>query len=374
MVSIRSRLGFFVSFAVLLAGLVSCSKSDSPDAVTPIDYGPGQIDQQTLFEGGSDGYSFVRIPALVTSRSGTLLAFAEGRHSLNDDGDIDIVLRRSVDMGATWSDLAVAVDMGSDTVGNPTPIVMAGSDRIWLPFCSNPGTDANTRSVWLTYSDDDGKTWVTPRDITAQAKPADWTWYATGPGRGIETTQGRLVIPADHVDGFGVRRSHVIFSDDAGETWTVGGSAAPDTDEAQVVELSDGRLMLNMRYEGDVRARAIAISSDAGATWGETTFDNQLPDPGCEGSILAIPQGLLFSNPATTVAFPRDHVTVRWSQDNGATWAFSRLLDEGPSAYSSLTRLPDGRMGIVWESGSAVPYDRVQFARFDLQWLRDGTR
>lgn len=345
------------------------------DACTPspptLDAGGGDAGaaSDTLFAGGDAGYAVFRIPALVTTRRGTLLAFAEGRQSIRDDGDVDIVLRRSEDLGETWSAIAVVIDVGADTAGNATPIVLHDADRVWLAYCTNPGTDATRRSVWLTSSDDEGLTWATPRDLTAQVQPAGWSWYATGPGRGIALSSGRLLVPCDGVDEMGVRRSHVIWSDDGGVTWARGGSIAVDTDEATVAELPSGRVVMNARSEGSTRARAIATSDDGGLTFSATTFDASLPDPGCEASLLAVPEGLLFSNPATTVALPRDHLTVRLSTDEGATWAYAHLLDAGPSAYSALTRLPDGGFAIVWESGRVLPYDRIRFTRFDLAWL-----
>ncbi len=368
---------FHVVIGAALTVMVACSDpapsavpdAGRPDAGADTDAGPGTLEQQALFEGGADGYRVYRIPALVTTNMGTLLAFAEGRQSLEDDGNIDLVLRRSEDSGATWSSLAVVVDVGADTAGNPTPVVARTSGRVWLPYSTNPGADALSRSVWLTYSDDEGQSWSAPQDLTPDVKPAGWTWYATGPGRGIELSSGRLLVPCDHVDELGVRASHVIYSDDQGDTWHLGGSAGADTDEATVAELSDGRVVLNMRYEGATRARAVATSDDGGLSWSATTLDESLPEPGCEGSLLAAPEGLLFANPATTTRFPRDHVTVRLSTDDGASWPYARLLSEGPSAYTSLTRLPDGRFAILWESGRTLPYDRIRFARFDLAWL-----
>lgn len=329
---------------------------------------PPRFEAQDLFVSGSDGYGIVRIPALITTTSGALLAFVEGRQSIADDGDIDIVLRRSDDDGATWSPVTVVVDLGEDTAGNPTPLV-TGDGRVLLPYTTNPGSDATKRSVWLVSSDDDGHSWSAPRDLTAEVVTPGSTWYATGPGRGIALSSGRLLIPADHVGPDGVRSSHVILSDDGGEQWYLGGSAARDTDEAQAAELSDGRVLLNMRFEGATRARAIATSTDGGLTFSETTFDARLPDPGCEGSLLATDGALWFSNPATVEVFPRDHLTVRVSHDDGATWAASRVLDPGPSAYSALTELSDGRIGILWEQGELIPYDRIRFARFDTGWV-----
>lgn len=324
---------------------------------------------QPLFENKVDGYPMFRIPALITAQNGDLIAFSEGRQSILDDGDIDIVVRRSTDFGQTWSDIAVVVDNNGDTAGNATPILLADSGRLLLVYCVNPGDDANNRSVFVLSSDDNGNTWSEPRDITASIKPSGWTWYATGPGRGIVTKNGRIVVPCNHEDESGVRSSHIIFSDDGGDTWQLGGSAAPKTDESTVAQLSDGRLLMNMRYEGDTRARAIAFSEDEGVTFSDTTFDQSLPDADCEGNLLTVAGGLLFSNAATTKTFPRDHLTVRLSENDGANWRYSKLLEEGPSAYSAMSELSDGTIGILYEQGQALPYDRLKFARFNMAWL-----
>lgn len=352
------------------AGLDAASVDASVDAGTDaaaIDADvPASI---ALFAGGSAPYPTYRIPALVTTRAGTLLAFAEGRQSIADDGDIDLVLRRSEDGGGTWSDVAVVIDAGPDTAGNPAPIVLAGSDRVWLMYCTNPGADATRRSVWLTSSDDDGRSWAMPRDLTAMLVPAGSTWFATGPGRGIELANGRLLVPCNGTDAAGEHRAFVVFSDDGGATWQRSNGADVGTDESTAAELPDGRVMLDMRFEGTAHARAVAFSTDHGTTFGATTFDAMRPDPACEGSLLAVPEGLLFSNPATTVPLPRNHVTVRLSTDQGASWAYARELDPGPSAYTALTRLSDGRFAILWESGRVLPYDGIRFAVFDHAWL-----
>ncbi len=335
-----------------------------PDAApaAPPDAGPvalPPLEPQVLFEAG-DSYGIYRIPALATASSGALLAFAEGRETLADDGNIDLVMRRSLDHGVTWGDRELVVDQGEDTAGNPT--VIADGPRLWLAYTTNPGDDATQRAFWLTWTEDDGASWAPPRALTEVAIPGA-TWMATGPGRGIVTRSGRLVIPCDHRGPDGVLRSHVIVSDDAGASWVLGGSAAPDTDEATVAELSDGRLVLNMRFEGDRRARALATSVDGGATWSETTFDDRLPDPGCQGSLLRVGSAPYFANPATVEPVPRDHVTVRRSDDDGATWSAERLVDPGPSAYTALTPLTGGGVGLAWESGALFPYDRILFAR-----------
>src|SRR5437899_3806866 len=186
--------------------------------------------QTDIFRAGEGGYHSYRIPALIASGKGTLFAFCEGRrNSASDTGDIDVLLRRSFDGGKTWAAVQKIADMGEDTVGNPTPVMERKSGAILLLMTSNPGrvterqTGLRDRTVWITRSTDDGATWSAPAEITAQVKHADWTWYATGPGNGIQLRSGRLVIPCDHNAADGARYSHVIYSDDGGTSWQIGG-------------------------------------------------------------------------------------------------------------------------------------------------------
>ncbi len=346
----------------------------------------GSLTEVEIFRAGEGGYDTYRIPALIVTTKGTLLAFCEGRrNSASDTGDIDLLLRRSVDKGKTWLPVQTIADMGTDTIGNPTPVVERKSGAILLLMTRNPGTVTErqinnersyraARSVWISRSRDDGATWSEPVEITAQTKLADWTWYATGPGNGIQLRSGRIVIPCDHnLHGDDAKYSHVIYSDDRGETWKIGGIAEEKTNECAVAELKGGSLVLNMRsYHGRNR-RAIQRSQDGGLTWSKLEFDDALIEPVCEASLVsANPAGkrpddrLLFSNPA---AKTRSHMTVRLSVDGGRTWQASRLLYEGPSAYSSLAVLPDRTFGMLYERGEKNAHERIVFARFDVGWI-----
>jgi sialidase-1 len=361
-----------------------------------------------VYVAGQDGYHTFRIPSVILTAKGTLLAFAEGRRAgRSDAGDIDLVVKRSTDNGTTWSSLKVIGDNGSGTFGNPCPVIERRSGTIWLLTTQNLGEDKESqildgtskggRTVWVMHSTDDGVTWSEPKDISASVKKADWTWYATGPGVGIQTRNGRLVIPANHaLAGSQVHHSHVFYSDDRGKTWTLGGIAADHTNESQIVELADGRLMLNMRNHPPQKPenmRRVAISTDGGRTLGETTTDRTLIEPPAQASLLryslaATSRGsaaaaksgekgreqagknrLLFANPA---APKRERMTVRLSYDEGATWPVSRLIYEGPSAYSCLVVLRDRTFGLLYERGSESPYDRITFTRVTLGWLTNG--
>jgi Neuraminidase (sialidase) len=345
---------------------------------------PEQVD---VFVSGEDGYHTYRIPALLVSKEGTLLAFCEGRKtSASDHGDLDLVLKRSEDGGQTWSEQMIVYEEGGDaeiTIGNPCPVVDQDTGTIWLPFCRD------NDDVFITSSSDDGRTWSQPIEITSDVKKPGWSWYATGPGVGIQLKRGphkgRLVIPCDHretIDGKPVKVSNVFYSDDHGETWELGGSVKAHTDECQVVELTNGRLLINMRNywgrEGGDEAkgdmRAIAWSEDGGETWSDIEFDETLIEPVCQASFIRYTEGnnnrVLFSNPASKET--RHHMTVRLSYDEGETWPIAAVLNSGPSAYSCLTALPDGDIGCLYEGGIKGRYERITFARCRLEWLTGG--
>ena len=236
-----------------------------------------------IYQQGQDGYACFRIPAIVQSKAGTLLAFAEARKkSCSDTGNIDLVVKRSEDGGKTWSHAITVWDDGDNVCGNPSPIVDQETGRIILICCWNLGEDhekqiidktsKDSRRVYVLYSDNDGKSWSTPKEITSSVKHPDWTWYATGPCHGIQLqgkkNKGRLVVASNHmVAGTKTYHSQLIYSDDKGETWKIGGIVNEHGgNESSVVELKNGDLMLNMRnYNREKsKTRSYAISKDCG--------------------------------------------------------------------------------------------------------------
>lgn len=385
----RSKLAGCLAWAVwALAGI---SFADEP-----------QVQWADVFVSGQDGYHTYRIPAIVETKQGTLLAFCEGRKkSASDTGDIDLLLRRSFDSGKTWSPMQLVWDDADNTCGNPCPVVDQKTGTIWLLLTWNagdtherkiqPGFGMDSRKVFVTHSTDDGANWANPANITPQVKRKSWSWYATGPGAGIQIEsgprQGRMVIPCDHKvpteagDSF---RSHVIYSDDHGVTWQLGGRAPKDkVNECEVVECAPGKLLLNMRnYDRSVKARQICYSRDGGQTWEAQQFDKTLVEPVCQASIRRYRRRgktnsaeqdsvaadaravILFSNPAS--AERRERMTVRASFDEGQTWRHSRLLYAGPSAYSCLCVTRNGSIGCLFEKDG---YQKISFARFDLEWI-----
>lgn len=364
----------------ILCSLAGCS--------LPVPLQPATLEQRALWVSGQDGYHTYRIPSLAVTRRGTVLAFCEGRKTGGgDSGDIDLLLKRGPDGGRTWEPRRVVFDDGPNTVGNPCPVVDRTTGTIWLLLTHNLGEDAESeivagtsvgsRSVWVSRSDDDGRTWTAPVDITTAVKRPDWTWYATGPGCGIQMKTGRLVIPCDHVvAGSKLGGSHVIFSDDHGATWQLGGAVDQHVNECQVVERADDKLLLNMRNplkdaERHNR-RAWALSGDGGLTWSDVFYEPLLIEPVCQASFVRLTSPpwqqsrLLFANPASQ---KRERMTVRLSLDQGNTWPIAKELYAGPSAYSALAVLPDKRIACLYECGEKKPYETITLAQFSLRWL-----
>ncbi|HVV02404.1 MAG TPA: sialidase family protein [Verrucomicrobiae bacterium] len=338
--------------------------------------------ETNVFVSGEGGYHTYRIPALAVTRKGTVLAFCEGRkYSAADSGKIDLLLKRSSDGGHSWSACQIVASDAQNVCGNPSPVVDQDTGTVWLLWTWNSGHDTereieggtskDTRRVFVTSSADDGVTWTKPLEITGSVKRPDWRWYATGPGNGIQLSRGshkgRLVVPCNHSEpqGLGfVSRSHVIFSDDHGKTWRLGGSAAPGSNESTVAELDDGSILQNARSPRGKHLRGTAVSHDAGASWSGFHYDATLVEPGCEGSMVRCswpsdgkPGWILFSNPAST---RRERLTLRGSDDEGATWSRKKEICRGPSAYSSLALLPTNEIACLFECGKQSPYEAIK--------------
>ncbi|MBD3289785.1 exo-alpha-sialidase [candidate division KSB1 bacterium] len=373
---------FTIEVLIISIGVMifSCTKSGEESGASK----PVAVWQQS-----NSGYSIYRIPALIVTQKGTVLAFAEGREGQEDSGDIDLLVKRSMDNGKTWSEHSVVWSDGANTCGNPCPIIDQTTGRIILMMTWNSGShneDAiiaqeidDTRRPFMCYSDDDGLTWSEPVDLTETCKNPDWGWYATGPGIGIqlqsEKYKNRLVIPANHSystsneaeqvagegSGYG---SHVLLSDDGGATWRLSTPITPGCNESQVVELSDGRLMMNMRSYNGLGCRAISYSEDGGETWSEIKHALQLVDEVCQASCIeygsyAGEKMYLFSNPGNPV--DRYYMTIKASFDDCKTWSNNKLIYAGPSAYSCLAVLPDGNVGLLFEAGAEYRYEGIFF-------------
>jgi len=321
-----------------------------------------QVSKATyLFKNHVDGYGVYRIPTIIKTKSGKLLAFCEGRQSLFDHGNIDLVMKSSLDDGKTWSKLHVLWNEASNTCGNPSPVIdETTGDVIVLATLNND-------KVFVLRSKNEGESWETPVDITSSIKENDWRWYATGPVHAIQlksdTYKGRIVVPCNHtVDGNDSHFSHVIYSDDKGLTWKMGESITDKgTDECTVVELKDGSLMLNMRNrDRTLPCRKISKSSDGGKTWSTSSFDTTLIEPICEGALLRYENSaILFSNPSHKKK--RKNLTLHISSDEGKTWSKNIIVHNGNAAYSDIVQLTNKSVFCIYETGIFLPYSGIVF-------------
>ena len=332
-----------------------------------------------VFVGGVEGYNTYRIPSLILTPQGTLLAFAEARQVKADAGHVEMVMKRSMDHGKTWEPLKRIIADGPNRIGDPCPVYDNQTNTLILLHTHSLGVDTENailsgkakgeRGVFVTTSTDQGATWSTPVNITKDVKDPNWTWYATGPGVAIQLEvgehKGRIVVPANHaLAGSKKYESHTFYSDDHGKTWKMGGITGVLGNESQVVELSDGSVMANMRSYRGKRLRAVSISKDGGQTFGDIADDSTLIEPVCQASLTRFTrdgkQGLLFCNPASK---SRNNLTLRVSEDDGKTWPRDYCIEKGGSAYSCMAVLPETTVGVLYERGN---YSHISFQRLPI--------
>lgn len=358
---------------------------------------PAPLAGSVPFRAGREGYVSYRIPAVVATRAGTLLAFCEGRvTSAADHGHIDIVLKRSTDGGRTWGPLQAVARNGTGLAGNPAPVVLDTGRILLVHVRAAAGATedailrgkvkpADGRRVWVQHSDDDGLSWSGLKEITGQVKKQDWRWYATTPGHALQLTSGRVLVPGNHTlaptggDAGAEARynsGHCLLSDDRGESWYLGyldenTNGYINVNETTAAELPDGRVYLNTRNDSPSPGnRADAHSTDGGRTLGRP-FRPQagLVAPVCQASVLQLrdPDLLLFSGPADP-AF-RALMTVRVSADAGTTWRAAYTVDGLPAAYSDLVRVDDATVGLLYETGDFGAYETITFRRIPVAAL-----
>lgn len=350
-----------------------------------------------------DNVDTYRIPGIITTKRGTLIAVYDVRYNNSKDlqEDIDVGMSRSSDGGQTWEEMDIIMDMGEygrkpeklNGVGDPAILYDEINHTIWVAGLWTHGMSEKDMAWWaskegmspkktgqvvLTKSTNDGKTWSSPINITAQIKDPKWQLLLQGPGSGITMADSTLVFPAQFKEDIGEKaidggkytcHSTIFYSKDGGKTWKIGTGAKTNTTEAQVVQLNDGRLMLNMRDDRNrkdksaTNGRAVAVTSDMGATWTlHSTSNSALPESNCQASFFKadflvnekMQSLVLFSNPASKVA--RNNMTIKVSTDDAESWheASYTLIDSGNGrGYSSLTKVDDEHVGIVYEGSGA---------------------
>lgn len=335
---------------------------------------------------GDDGAAAFRIPGLVTTGKGTLLAVYDIRYNSSVDLQeyIEIGVSRSTDGGRTWEKMRIPMSFGEygglprcqNGVGDPSILVDTHTGNVWIVaawthgmgnqrawFNSKPGMDvAHTAQLVLACSSDDGKTWSNPMNITGQVKRPEWHFLLQGPGRGITMEDGTLVFPIQYIGADRIPCAGVMYSKDGGRNWTIHEPARSNTTESQVVELEKGVLMLNMR-DNRGGSRAVAVTRDMGKTWEEHPSSRKaLRESVCMASLIRVKADenvlgrdiLLFSNPDTTKN--RNHITIKASLDGGHTWPTEHqvLLDEEESwGYTCLSMIDRETVGILYESSTA---------------------
>ncbi|MEV0809799.1 LamG-like jellyroll fold domain-containing protein [Micromonospora sp. NPDC050200] len=371
-----------------LTVLLASALTGSPAVASGTATSPSPVGaEQVLFRSGTGGYGCFRIPALVRTGSGALLAFAEGRKSpsCSDRGDIDIVMRRSTNDGRTWGPIQVVLagspsDSSAPAVrGNPAPVVDETTGRVLLVSTSGNQTPTGRRLPWVQHSDDEGRTWSAARPLDVNFAGTPDGWFATGPSHGVQLRggphSGRLVVGAHQITG-GKAYPGVLYSDDGGGTWSASAVLSPtalSVGEISVAELPGGAVYAAARNDADEsNHRAYAISTDGGTTMPAFTALPSLVSPDVQGAVLA-PRAFYQSTPGDTLLYtgpasPTDRqvMQVRYSVDGGRTWARApggQLTDQR-AGYSDLAEMGGGEIGVLYEGGTTFSADELRFNRF----------
>ena len=352
---------------------------------------------------GQFGCHTFRIPAMVATNKGTLLAVYDMRYNSRRDlqGHMDIGLSRSTDGGETWARPVPIMDMkkfgglpeDQNGCSDPNILVDRKTGEIlvsavwthgkpgthqWVGKGSEPGHSIHKSSQFMMVrSKDDGLTWSEPENWTKRLKDPKWCLFAPAPGNGINLMDGTLVMPTQGRDPTGLPFSNFMWSKDHGKSWTLSSPARDNTTECSVAELKDGSLMLNIRDnrnrkdKSKTNGRAVSVTDDMGKTWKVHSSDHgALPEPVCMASLIShdLKDGrrvLFFSNPNSK--YKREKMTVRMSLDQGKTWPKSILLDQKGGAYSSLAMVDDRTLGILYESSVAdMVFQKIKLSEFGL--------
>ncbi len=348
-----------------------------------------------LFSAGVADVVEYRIPSLICTPTGTLIAMVDARVDRKGDipNNVDLAIRRSKDGGKTWGEVQIIVDYGQpegyDIPWGAADAAMAydtETSTLWALYTmgqgvgiaqSQPGLDGHTCQIHAIYSKDEGKTWSEPTDISPDCKAPDMKFFGTAPGVGIQTSDGSLVFCIYSTqDSTNIMTASIIVSDDHGKSWertNAWGDGITSVTETQIVELPGGIWMVNSRNHYGEQRRLISTSIDRGSTWSAISHDEELPCPTCMASLISIPHPdkkgkklLVFANPASEKG--RKNGVVRVSDDNGQSWKWSKQVEPERYAYSCLTQLKDGSIGLLYEAGES----KLFYQNLTLEYLTDG--
>lgn len=349
-------------------------------ALFAVFFAPPQQPQVDLFRQGDGGVHTFRIPALIQTKNGTLLAVADARHDNKGDlpGRISLVMRTSRDLGKTWTRVRTIRAVSEGGVGDASLLLDEKTGRVWCFFAygppgigfrtAKPGerTGLQTLQVHAMFSDDDGGTWSEPIDLTPQIKRPEWQAIFATSGTHFQTSRGRYLVPLVVRDEHAHVTARNAYSDDGGKTWHVGEAVAPDTDESHAVEIAGGVILQNSRSETR-KLRVVARSEDGGVTFRDAHFDESLVDARCNAGLARRVRGpddlLIFTNAAS---LKRENLTLKLSRDGGRTWDGGRVIQAGPAAYSTVIPLRDGSLGVLYERGVQHEVETITFTRVVL--------
>jgi sialidase-1 len=316
-----------------------------------------------LFGNEMNGIQYFRIPGLAKTKSGTLIAVADGRMESNNDipNNIDCIIRRSTDNGKTWSNIQTLVDMGKDGVSDPSILIDKITDTIWIFLNYGKGVGIggsqvgyvdSTIHILAIKSGDDGRTWTAPVDITTQVKAPDWKAVISSPGHGIQLKDGTLVQTGYYGVTTSVNpRAYAFYSQDHGKTWKRTPPVGQRLTEGMPVQLENGEVLINMR--NNTNSRASSKTSNLAGAWGAVEYSPILIDPQCQASIIKLSTGdaagkdwLVFGNPASTT---RSNYVLRLSKDGGSSWSNAVSVWGQGAGYSDIVELDNGDIGVLYE-------------------------
>lgn len=368
-----------ITFSFLRAESSECSVLNDSRIKTVIS--KDSIYKTTVFNAGEDGIDSYRIPSLISNKNGTLLLFCEARKiSSTDRTPTDLVLKRSIDNGKTWSNMTIIARGGNNAYMDPCALVDRISGKIFVFTTLWPAEDHSARlnTAWVITSDDGGLTWSEPRNITQEIVAKNYFIEGFGPGSGIQMTgnkyKNRLIIPTRQTDGQKTK-NRTIYSDDLGKTWQIG-APAPDGGEFQIAESPKNTLVYNLR--GGKGKRVVARSYDGGLSWNDSHIDFQLQSSvdygGCQGSMLGLDSILFYTGPAGGLGSDnnedRQYFKIYRSLNGGETWKDNFLLFNKAAGYSCIAQLSDGRLVVVFETADSNGFPKMTPGNRPPGWMR----
>lgn len=346
-----------------LAMMALISSAETPNT----GYSDGEITRSLVYNKGDYSSQFYRIPAIVTLPDGTLVTVADKRIDKLQDlpGDIDVVCRRSTDGGRTWGPyITVAEHDSLGGYGDPALVYDRRNGNILVISTHGQGLWMKTPGqISVSRSTDGGLTWLPPVNINPQIltsdpegpQPIKCNSAFASSGRAVQLASGRILfVLVTRRDGMDPFPCYAIYSDDSGRTWHVSETpTTTDGDESKILQLPDGTLLTSIRNRYKL-PRTFARSTDGGRTWSEPYSVPTLPDPACNGDFITYTcaDGSVALLQSLPTGGTRDDVTIFVSRDLGKTWVPAYQVVHGPSTYSSMTVLPDGRIGILTEEAT----------------------